>query len=148
MGNINIKFNGKEYLLSCEDGQEEHLESLSIELNKKFLRLKDELGNLGENKLLLITAIKIIDELSDIEKKTSIKKQEFEKLSSKFLELKSLVYNYRDEKEKEIKKLSNDSQQFKKEIEDNKKNYDQIIDNTTLEIENFLKKIDNENKVQ
>ena len=134
MGNINIKFNGKEYLLSCEDGQEEHLESLSIELNKKFLRLKDELGNLGENKLLLITAIKIIDELSDIEKKTSIKKQEFEKLSSKFLELKSLVYNYRDEKEKEIKKLSNDSQQFKKEIEDNKKNYDQIIDNTTLEI--------------
>jgi len=148
MGNINIKFNGKEYLLSCEDGQEEHLESLSIELNKKFLRLKDELGNLGENKLLLITAIKIIDELFDIEKKTSIKKQEFEKLSSKFLELKSLVYNYRDEKEKEIKKLSNDSQQFKKEIEDNKKNYDQIIDNTTLEIENFLKKIDNENKVQ
>tara|TARA_Y100001970_G_scaffold113535_1_gene141579 strand:- start:1058 stop:1504 length:447 start_codon:yes stop_codon:yes gene_type:complete len=148
MGNINIKFNGKEYLLSCEDGQEEHLESLSIELNKKFLRLRDELGNLGENKLLLITAIKIIDELSDIEKKTSIKKQEFEKLSSKFLELKSLVYNYRDEKEKEIKKLSNDSQQFKKEIEDNKKNYDQIIDNTTLEIENFLKKIDNENKVQ
>tara|TARA_B100000700_G_C14999871_1_gene835731 strand:- start:939 stop:1385 length:447 start_codon:yes stop_codon:yes gene_type:complete len=148
MGNINIKFNGKEYLLSCEDGQEEHLESLSIELNKKFLRLRDELGNLGENKLLLITAIKIIDELFDIEKKTSIKKQEFEKLSSKFLELKSLVYNYRDEKEKEIKKLSNDSQQFKKEIEDNKKNYDQIIDNTTLEIENFLKKIDNENKVQ
>ena len=148
MGNINIKFNGKEYLLSCEDGQEEHLESLSIELNKKFLRLRDELGNLVENKLLLITAIKIIDELFDIEKKTSIKKQEFEKLSSKFLELKSLVYNYRDEKEKEIKKLSNDSQQFKKEIEDNKKNYDQIIDNTTLEIENFLKKIDNENKVQ
>ena len=80
MGNINIKFNGKEYLLSCEDGQEEHLESLSIELNKKFLRLRDELGNLGENKLLLITAIKIIDELFDIEKKTSIKKQEFEKI--------------------------------------------------------------------
>ena len=55
MANVNIKFNGKEYLLSCEDGQEEHLEELSLSLNKKFNDLKFDLGNIGENKLLLIS---------------------------------------------------------------------------------------------
>ena len=57
MANVSIKFNGKEFLLSCEDGQEEHLEELLIQINKKFNDLKNDLGNLGENKLLLITAV-------------------------------------------------------------------------------------------
>ena len=60
MANINVKFNGKEFLLSSNDGQEEHLEELSYNLNKKFEELKSDLGNIGENKLLLITSIKII----------------------------------------------------------------------------------------
>ena len=59
MANITIKFNGKEFLLSCEDGQEEHLDELSLHLNNKFNKLKNDLGNIGENKLLLITSIKI-----------------------------------------------------------------------------------------
>ena len=40
MANVNIKFNGKEFLLSCDDGQEDHLEELSIHLNKKFERFE------------------------------------------------------------------------------------------------------------
>ncbi len=69
MGNVNIKFNDKDYLLSCEDGQEEHLEELSLNLNKKFNNLKFELGNIGENKLLLISSIKIMDEYFETKKK-------------------------------------------------------------------------------
>ena len=69
MANVNIKFNGKEFLLSCEDGQEEHLEELSINLNEKFNNLKTSLGNIGENKLLLITSIKIMDEYFETKKK-------------------------------------------------------------------------------
>ena len=65
MANLTIKFNNKEFLLSCEDGQEEHLEELSIKINQKFNDLKNNLGNLGENKLLLITAVKIMDEYYD-----------------------------------------------------------------------------------
>ena len=56
MANVSIKFNNKEFLLSCEDGQEDHLEELLIQINQKFNDLKNNLGNLGENKLLLITA--------------------------------------------------------------------------------------------
>ena len=103
MANVSIKFNNKEFLLSCEDGQEEHLEELLIQINQKFNELKNNLGNLGENKLLLITAVKIIDEYYETKKKVEQKKNELKDLSNKFRELKSLIYDYRDKKEEEIK---------------------------------------------
>ena len=74
MANVSIKFNGKEFLLSCEDGQEEHLENLLIQINQKFNSLKNDLGNLGENKLLLITAIKVLDEYYETKKVDEKKK--------------------------------------------------------------------------
>ena len=106
MANVSIKFNNKEFLLACEDGQEEHLEELLIQINKKFNNLKNDLGNLGENKLLLITAVKIMDEYYETSKKVEQKKNELKELSNKFRELKSLVYDYRDKKENEIKDLN------------------------------------------
>ena len=106
MANVSIKFNNKEFLLSCEDGQEEHLEELLIQINQKFNDLKNNLGNLGENKLLLITAVKIMDEYYETKKKVDQKKNELKDLSNKFRELKSLIYDYRDKKEEEIKELN------------------------------------------
>ena len=106
MANVSIKFNNKEFLLSCEDGQEEHLEELLIHINQKFNDLKNNLGNLGENKLLLITAVKIMDEYYETKKKVDSKKNELKDLSNKFKELKSLIYDYRDKKEEEIKELN------------------------------------------
>ena len=100
MANVNIKFNGKEFLLSCDDGQEEHLEELALYLNKKFVNLKNSLGNIGENKLLLITSISVLDEYYDTKNKIDLQKQEIENITKKFKELKSLVYNYKDLKEK------------------------------------------------
>ena len=140
MANVSIKFNGKEFLLSCDDGQEEHLEELLIQLNKKFNELKNDLGNLGENKLLLITAIKAIDEYHETKKKIEQKKNELKELSNKFRELKSLVYDYRDKKELEINGISKKYESLKLEIENNKKNYEKIIDQTVDEISNFIDK--------
>ena len=122
MANVSIKFNNKEFLLSCEDGQEEHLEELLIHINQKFNNLKNELGNLGENKLLLITAVKIMDEYFETKKNVDNKKNELRDLSNKFRELKSLIYDYRDKKEEEIQELKNSYQKFNDEIEDNQKN--------------------------
>ena len=140
MANVSIKFNGKEFLLSCDDGQEEHLEELLIQLNKKFNELKNDLGNLGENKLLLITAIKAIDEYHETKKNIEQKKNELKELSNKFRELKSLVYDYRDKKELEINGISKKYESLKLEIENNKKNYEKIIDQTVDEISNFIDK--------
>ena len=145
MANVSIKFNGKEFLLSCEDGQEEHLEELLIQINKKFNDLKNDLGNLGENKLLLITAVKVMDEYYETKKKVDQKKIELKNLSSKFKELKSLVYEYRDKKEQEISELNNNHYKLKNEIENNQKNYEKLIDDAADEISSFVEKANLEN---
>jgi len=148
MANVSIKFNNKEFLLSCEDGQEEHLEELLIHINQKFNDLKNNLGNLGENKLLLITAVKIMDEYYETKKKVDQKKNELKDLSNKFRELKSLIYDYRDKKEEEIKELNNNHLNFKNEIEANHKKYEQLIDEAADEISNFVEKAKLENVSQ
>ena len=140
MENVSIKFNGKEFLLSCDDGQEEHLEELLIQLNQKFNQLKNDLGNLGENKLLLITAVKIIDEYHETKKKVEQKKNELKELSNKFRELKNLVYDYKEKKENELKDLNKRHNNLKLEIENNQKNYERLIDQTADEISNFIDK--------
>ena len=145
MANVSIKFNNKEFLLSCDDGQEEHLEELLIQINQKFNDLKNNLGNLGENKLLLITAVKIMDEYYETKKKVDQKKHELKDLSNKFRELKSLIYDYRDKKEEEISELNNNHLNFKNEIEANHKKYEQLIDDAADEISNFVEKAKLEN---
>ena len=150
MANVNIKFNNKDYLLSCDDGQEENLKKLANHLNLKYSELNKNLGNLGENKLLLITAIKMIDDYFDLFKKTKSTKADFEKLSIKFKELKTLAINYKDEKELEIEKLKKELNEFKENAEKNKNSYEEILDKTTRSIEKFIKntEIESEKNVQ
>ncbi len=140
MANVSIKFNGKEFLLSCEDGQEEQLEELLIQINQKFNDLKNNLGNLGENKLLLITAVKIMDEYYETKKKVDQKKIELKELSDKFKELKNLIYEYRDKKEKEIQEINKNYYNIKNEIENNQRKYEELIDQTADEISSFVEK--------
>ena len=145
MANVSIKFNNKEFLLSCEDGQEEHLEELLIHINQKFNDLKNNLGNLGENKLLLITAVKVMDEYFETKKKVDQKKNELKDLSNKFRELKSLIYDYKDKKDEEINQLNTNHLNFKNKIEANQKKYEQLIDEAADEISNFVEKAKLEN---
>ena len=140
MANVNIKFNGKDFLLSCDDGQEEHLEELANHLGDKFEKLKSDLGNIGENKLLLITSIKIMDEYFETKKKVEINKKEIENITEKFKELRALAYDYKDDKENEAKNLSDNVYRLEKEIENIKNEYDKIISNTTQQIEKFIQK--------
>jgi cell division protein ZapA len=143
MANVNIKFNNKDYLLSCDDGQEENLKELASHLDLKYTELKKNLGNIGENKLLLITTIKIIDEYFDLFKKVKNSKADFEKLSSKFKELRSLAINYKDEKEVEIKDLRNELNDLKIMVEESKNSYEKVLDKATESIEKFIKKTEN-----
>tara|TARA_Y100000590_G_scaffold383718_1_gene454612 strand:+ start:314 stop:748 length:435 start_codon:yes stop_codon:yes gene_type:complete len=138
MANVNIKFNGKDFLLSCEDGQEDHLKELSQHLGQKFEMAKSKLGNLGENKLLLITSITLMDEYFETKKKIEEKKDEIEIIKKKFKELKSLVYNYKEEKDNEINQLQKDQEKFKKELENLNNGYEKIIDDASSQIEEFM----------
>ena len=138
MANVNVKFNNKDYLLSCDDGQEESLKELANHLDVKYNELKKNLGNIGENKLLLITAIRMTDDYFDLFKKVKNTKSDFEKLSMKFKELRSLAINYKDEKELEIEKLKKELNEFKIMVEKIKNSYEEILDKTTKSIEKFI----------
>ena len=150
MANVNIKFNNKNYLLSCDDGQEENLQKLAVHLDSKYDELKKSLGNIGENKLLLITAIQMVDDYFDLFKKVKNTKNDFEKLSIKFKELRTLAINYKDEKEIEIEKLKNELNDFKAKVEQSKNLYEAILDKTTKSIEKFIENAENnqENNIQ
>ena len=138
MANVNIKFNNKDYLLSCDDGQEESLKKLANHLDSKYNELKKSLGNIGENKLLLITAIQMVDDYFDLFQKVKNTKSDFEKLSIKFKELRSLAINYKDEKEIEIGKLRDELNKLKITAEKSKNSYEEILDKTTKSIEKFI----------
>ena len=146
MANVNIKFNNKDYLLSCDDGQEENLKKLASHLDSKYNELKNNLGNIGENKLLLIAAIKIVDDYFDLFKKVKNTKSDFQKLSIRFNELRSLAIQYKNEKDLEIEKLKNELDDFKKIVEKNKISYEEILDKTTKSIEKFIENAEVEQK--
>ena len=150
MANVSIKFNNKDYLLSCDTGQEENLKELANHLDLKYNKLKKSLGNIGESKLLLITSIQMVDDYFDLFKKVKNKKNDFEKLSIKFKELRSLAINYKDEKEKEIGKLREELNEFNTKIEKNRNSYEEILDKTTKSIEKFIEnvEIDQEKNIQ
>mgnify|MGYP006093940269 CR=1 FL=1 len=150
MANVNIQFNNKNYLLSCDDGQEENLQKLASHLDTKYSELKKSLGNIGESKLLLITAIQMVDDYFDLSKKVTSKKDDFEKLSIKFKELRSLAISYKDEKEKEIEKLRNELNKFESLIEENKNSYEEVLEKTTKSLEKFIENVetDQEKNVQ
>ena len=148
MANVNIKFNNKDYLLSCDDGQEESLKKLTIFLDNKYKTLKQELGNIGENKLLLITSIKLIDDYFNFKEKVSLQKDKLDKLSKKFLELKFLAIKYKEEKDLEIKNLKSEIDKFKNTIEDSNTLYETILDRTTKSLEEILKNTESKSKIQ
>ena len=148
MANVNINFNGKNYLLSCDEGQEENLKELADHLNKKFDELKLNLGNIGENKLLLISSIKVIDEYYDLMKKIESKKNEFNNLSEKFKELKLLVIDYKKGKDNEINKLKEDLNKFKIMVDENKNIYEKMLDTATESIEKFIQSSSKDKRLQ
>jgi len=150
MANVNIRFNNKDYLLSCEQGLEENLKKLANHLDSKYSELKKNLGNIGENKLLLITAIQMVDDYFDLFQKVKSTKGDFEKLSIKFKELRSLAINYKDEKETEIGKLKVELNEFKTMVEQSKNSYEEILDKTAKSIEKFIEntETDQEKNVQ
>ncbi len=148
MANVNVKFNNKDYLLSCDDGQEKSLKKLTEFLDKKYSELRDKLGNIGENKLLLITTIKLIDEYFDLKQKVSLQKNKLDEISSKFKEIRSLAIEYKKDKDIEIQKLNEDLEKFKKTIEENNNLYESMLDKTTQSLEKIISNTESLSKIQ
>jgi cell division protein ZapA len=148
MANVSIKFNNKDYLLSCDEGQEESLKKLTNFLDTKYNELKDQLGNIGENKLLLITTIKLIDDYFNLKKKVTLQKNKLDDLSKKFLEMKSLTVQYKELKEVEINSLNSEIDNFKIMIDEANKQYELILDKTANSLQEIIKKTESKSELQ
>ena len=148
MANVNIKFNGKDYLLSCDDGQEESLKKLTSFLDKKYSELKKKLGNIGENKLLLITSIKLIDEHFNLKQKITEQKDKLDQLGLRFKELKSLAVKYKDVKEIEVEDLNKKIAEIKKNIDDTNLMYENMLDKTTESLEKIIQNAETSSNTQ
>ena len=148
MANVNIKFNNKDYLLSCDEGQEESLKSLTKFLDKKYGQLKDKLGNIGENKLLLITTIQLIDDYFDLKQRVTLQKKKLDELAKKFQELKKLAIKYKEGKDKEINKLNEELENFKKTVDESNNLYESMLDKTTESLEKIILNTESISKVQ
>ena len=148
MANVNVKFNNKDYLLSCDDGQENSLKKLTKFLDKKYTECKDKLGNIGENKLLLITTIQLIDEYFDLKSKVTQQKIRLDEISGKFKEIKSLAIQYKKDKDYEINHLNKELDNFKKTIEKNNSLYESMLDKTTKSLEKIISNSESLSKIQ
>ena len=148
MANVNIKFNNKDYLLSCDEGQEESLKKLTTFLDKKYNELKDQLGNIGENKLLLITTIKLIDDYFNLKQKVTLQQNKLEDLSKKFLEMKSLAVKYKETKDAEIDNLNSKIDKLKVMIDDSNKQYELVLDRTTNSLQEIIKSTELKPEIQ
>ena len=148
MANINIKFNNKDYLLSCDDGQEESLKKLVNFLDKKYIELRDQLGNIGENKLLLITTIKILDDYFNLKEKVDLQKNKLEEISKKFLEMKSLAIQYKEKKDYEINNLNAEINKFKATIEESNLLYESILDKTSKSLQDIINSAESKSELR
>jgi cell division protein ZapA len=148
VANVSIKFNNKDYLLSCDDGQEESLKELTIFLDKKYNELKDQLGSIGENKLLLITTIKIIDDYFNLKQRVDIQKNRLDEISKKFLEMKSLAIQYKEKKDSEINNLNVEIDRFKVMIEESNSLYESVLDKTTKSLQDIISNTESKSELQ
>ncbi len=148
MANVNIKFNNKDYLLSCDEGQEESLKKLTSFLDKKYSELKDRLGNIGENKLLLITTIQLIDDYFNLKQNVNLQKNRLDDLSKKFLEMKSLTVQFKKSKDLEINSLNSEIDKFKVMINETNNQYEIILDKTSNSLQEIIKNTESKNKIQ
>ena len=148
MANVNIKFNNKDYLLSCDDGKEESLKRLTSFLDKKYNILKDQLGGIGENKLLLITTIKITDDYFNLKQKVNSQKNKLDEISKKFLEMKSLAIQYKEKKDGEINNLNIEIDKFKVMIEESNSLYESVLDKTTKSLQDIISNTESKSELQ
>ena len=148
MANVSIKFNNKDYLLSCDDGQEESLKKLTIFLDKKYNELKDQLGSIGENKLLLITTIKIVDDYFNLKQKVNAQKNKLDEISKKFLEMKSLAIQYKEKKDLEVSNLNIEIDKLKIMIGESNSLYESILDKTTKSLQDIISNTESKSELQ
>ena len=65
MAQVVVVIAGRTYRMNCDDGQESHIESLASDIDARMADLKLSFGEIGEQRLVVMGALTIADELSE-----------------------------------------------------------------------------------
>ena len=88
MAEVDITINGRSYRISCKDGEEERIKSLSSLINDQVKKLSEKIGQLGEARMILLASLVLLDKSDEVEKEAekiiSITSEKIEKLAKKF----------------------------------------------------------------
>ena len=81
MPEVNVEIDGKKYRMACEAGQEQHLEELAERFNRTVVQLKGSFGEIGDNRLVVMAGIAVLDELAEAERRIAELKQDVANLT-------------------------------------------------------------------
>ena len=76
MAQLDVKINGRDYRLACEDGQEPHLRALAQKLDQSVTQMRKNFGEIGENRLLVMAGLMGIDQLDELRGKIALLENE------------------------------------------------------------------------
>jgi cell division protein ZapA len=82
MAQVSIEVNGRPYTVGCEDGQEQHLRDLAQMFDRQVRQVSQDMGQLGDTRLLLMGALLMADELYDARMRLSAQQTEIARLQS------------------------------------------------------------------
>jgi cell division protein ZapA len=69
MAQVSVTIGGRLYRMACDEGQEAHLETLSADLDRRLAQMKANFGEIGDQRLTVMAAIALMDELHDVKRK-------------------------------------------------------------------------------
>lgn len=69
MATVTTTIAGRQFRLACEDGQEEHLQSLAQNLDERIEELRKKFGEIGDTRLTVMSALMVADELAEASRK-------------------------------------------------------------------------------
>ena len=88
MAEVDITINQRSYRISCKDGEEERIKSLSALINNQVQKLSEKIGQLGEARMILLASLVLLDKSDEIEREAekiiSITAEKIENLAKKF----------------------------------------------------------------
>jgi cell division protein ZapA len=87
MPDVLVEIDGKKYRMGCEAGEEEHLLALAERFNRTVIGLKDDFGQVGDNRLVVMAGIAVLDELAEAERKIDSLKEDIAELTTAGREL-------------------------------------------------------------
>jgi cell division protein ZapA len=80
MGQVSVSVNGRNFMVACDDGQEDHVTELAAYIDGHVTELSNSVGQVGDARLMLMASLLVTDELSEMINRVESLEKEIESL--------------------------------------------------------------------